>query len=90
MVKKYVNFNADKRKNAAISFEKDFFKLIIDSVFGKTMENLRKKTSAKLINAKDYVKCIRSKPSFISQKTFSKKFLATHQVKSVLILNKPI
>ena len=54
------------------------------------MENLRTRVSVKLINnAKDYVKCI-SKPIFISQKIFSKNFVAIHQVKPVLILNKPI
>ena len=89
-LKKYIDFSTDKRENAANSFEKDFFKLMNNSVFGKTMENLRKRISAKLINnAKDYVKCI-SKPSFISQKIFSKNFVAIHQVKPVLILNKPI
>ena len=61
-----------------------------NSVFGKTREHLRKRISVKLINnAKGYVKCI-SKPSFISQKIFSKNFVAIHQVKPVLILNKPI
>ena len=46
--------------------------------------------SVKLINnAKDYVKCI-SKPSLVSQKIFSKNFVAIHEIKPVLILNKPI
>ena len=90
MVKKYIDFNTDKRKNAANSFEKDFFKLMNNSVFGKTMENLRKRISVKLVNnAKDYVKCI-SKPSFVSQKIFSKNFVAIHEIKPVLTLNKPI
>ena len=54
------------------------------------MENLRKRIDIKLINnAKDYVKCI-SKPSFVSQKIFSKNFVAIHELKPVLILNKPI
>ena len=42
-MKKYINFNTEKRKNAANDFEKDFFKLIINSVYGKAMENLQKK-----------------------------------------------
>ena len=88
-LKEYIDFNTDKRKNAANSFE-DLFKLMNNSVFGKTMEILRKRITVKLINnAKDYVKCI-SKPSFISQKIFSKNFIAIHKIKPVLILNKPI
>ena len=65
-----------------------FLKLMNNATFGKTMENLRKNTSVKLVNnAKDYVKCI-SKPSFVSQKIFSKNFVAIHETKSVLTLNK--
>ena len=40
-------------------------------------------------NAKDYVNCI-SKPSFVSQKIFSKNFVAIHEIKPVLTLSKPI
>ena len=41
-LKKFVDFNANKRKHAASNFEKNFFKLMINSVFGKSMENFRK------------------------------------------------
>ena len=54
------------------------------------MENLRKRISVKLIsNAKDYARPI-SKPSFVSQKIFSKNFVAIHKTKPVLTLKNPI
>ena len=54
------------------------------------MENIRKGINVKLINnSKEYLKCV-SKRNFISQKTFDKNFIAVHQIKTVLTLNKPI
>ena len=41
-MKKYISFNTEKRKNAINDFEIDFFKLMINSVYGKTIQNLRK------------------------------------------------
>ena len=56
-LKKYIDFKTDKKKNAANSLEKYFLKLINNSFFGKTMENLRKRINVKLVNnAKDYTK----------------------------------
>ena len=56
-MKKYIDFNKEKRKNAAIDFEKDFLKLMINSVFGKTMENLRKRINVRFVNnKKDFLK----------------------------------
>ena len=49
-MKKYIDFNTDKRKNAADSFEKDIFKLMNNSTFGKTMESLRKRINVRLVN----------------------------------------
>ena len=54
-MKKYIDFNTEKRMNAANDFEKDFFKLMINSVYGKRMENLRKRISVQLVNtAEDF------------------------------------
>ena len=89
-LKKYIDFNTYKRKNAANSFKKDFFKLMNNSTFGKTMKNLRKRINVRLVNnAADYKKYV-SKVSFVSQKIFSKNFVALHETKPVLTLDKPI
>ena len=89
-MKKYTDFNAEKRKNMANSFEKDFFKLMINSVYGKTMENLRKRINVRLVaNQKDFLKYI-SKPTHITHKIFGKNYAAIHEIKPVLTLKKSI
>ena len=49
---KYIDFNTKKRKNAANDFKKYFFKSMINSVYGKTIENLRKGINVRLVNNK--------------------------------------
>ena len=67
-MKKYIDFNTEKNKNAKNEFEKSLFKLMNNSAYIKTMENLRKRINVRLVNnAKDYLKYV-SKPTFISQK----------------------
>ena len=74
----------------SIVLKKNFFKLMINSVCGKAMENLRKSISVKIVNnEKDYLKHT-SKPSFISTKIFDKKYAVIHEIKPVLTLNKPV
>ena len=71
-LKTYIDFNTEKRKNAVNSFEKDFFKRMFNSVYGRKMENLWKRINVRLDNnAKDYKKYV-NKPSFVSSKIFSK------------------
>ena len=89
-MKKYIDFNTEKRTNAANSFEKDFFKLMINSVYGKTMENLQKRINVRLVNnEKDFLKYT-SRPTHITHKIFGKNYAAIHEIKPVLTLNKPI
>ena len=89
-MKIYTNFNTKKRKNAANSFQKNFFKLMINSVYGKTVENLCKRISVRVVsNEKDYLKHV-SKPTFISRKIFDKNCATIHEIKPVLTLNKLI
>ena len=89
-MKKYIDFNTEKRTNAANSFEKDFFKLMINSVYGKTMENLRKRMNVRLANnEKDFLKYT-SRPTHITHKIFGKNYAAIHEIKPALTLKKPI
>ena len=67
-MEKYIDFSTEKRRNAANDFEKDFFKLMINSVYGKTMENLRKRINVRLVNnAEDFLKYT-NKPTYITHK----------------------
>ena len=71
-MKKYIHFNTQKKTNAANSFEKDFLKLMICSVYGKTMENLQKRINVRLVsNEKDILKYT-SRPSHITQNLWEK------------------
>ena len=88
--KKYIDFNTEKRINAANSFGKDFFQLMINSVYGKAMENLQKRIDVRLVNnEKDFLKYI-SRPTHITHKIFDKNYATIHEIKPVLMLNKPI
>ena len=56
-MKKYIDFNTERKTNVANSFEKGFFKLMINSVYGKTTANLRKRINVRLVNnEQDFLK----------------------------------
>ena len=64
-MKKCIGYNTEKRMNATNDFEKDFFKLMINCIYGKTMENLRKRINVRLVNkVEDFLKYT-SKPKFL-------------------------
>ena len=85
----YIRFNTDKRKLAKNSFEKDFFKLMNNSVFGKTMENLRKRSNIHLVSDVQFLQSYTSKPTYVSSKIFSKNLVGVQTIRETLFLNKP-
>ena len=89
-MKKYIDSNTYKRICATNDFEKDFFKLMINSVYGKTIENLRKRINLRFVNNKKDFSKYTSKPTYVTHKLFNKDFAAIHEIKQVLVLNKPI
>ena len=88
-LKQYIDFNTEKRKNAKNAFEKDFFKLMNNSVFGKTMENLRKRVDVRLVTDNKKLIKLASKPTYVSSKIFNENLVAVHKIKETLTLNRP-
>ena len=85
----YIDFKTIKRTNSKHLFEKDFFKLMKNSVFGKTMGNLRKRVDIRLVTDKNKLLKLTSKPTFVSSKIFNENLVAVHKIKETLKLNRP-
>ena len=88
-LKPYIDFNTDKRTNAKNAFEKEFFKLMNNSVFGKTMENIRKRSNINLETDPDHFLRQTAKPTFVSCKIFHENLVVVHMKKNFLKLDKP-
>ena len=88
-LKQYIDFNTQKRTQAKNTFEKDFFKLMNNSVFGKTMENIRKRVDVRLITDDKKLLKMASKPTYVSSKIFNENLVAVHKIKETLTLNRP-
>ena len=88
-LKQYIDFNTQKRTQAKNAFKKDFFKLMNNSVFGKTMENLRKRVDVRLVTNEKKLLKMASKPTFVFSKIFNENLVAVHKIKEVLTLNRP-
>ena len=88
-LKEYIDFNTEKRTNAKNAFEKDFFKLMNNSVFGKTMENIRKRVDVRLVTDENKLLKMAAKPTYVSSKIFNENLVAVHKIKETLTLNRP-
>ena len=89
-MKPYIDLNTRLRAQAKNEFEKDFFKLLNNSVFGKTMENIRKRVNVTLVNSRKKAKRLVSKPNFKKFTIFSKKLGAIEMGKTQIYFNKPV
>ena len=80
-IKPYIDMNTDLRKNAKNNFEKDFFKLMNNAVFSKTMENVRKHRYIKLVLIEIRRNYLVSKPNYHTTKFFTEHLLAIEMKK---------
>ena len=88
----YIRMNTEFRKQAKNDFEKNFYKLMNNSVFGKTMENLRNRVDIKIVrsNEKDKIRKLVASPLYARHVIFTNDLVGIDIHKSRLLLNKPV
>ena len=89
-LKKYIALNTDLRTKAKNEFEKDFFKLMNNSVFGKTMENISSRSVIKLVTDKIKAEKLTAKPNCKHCNIFNEDLIAIHMKKISLTFDKPV
>ena len=90
-MKSYITLNTELRKQATSTFEKNFFKLMNNSVFGKTMENLRNQTVVKLRAGEEAnLRKLLSSPFFASAAVFGESLAGIQIHKESILMNKPV
>ena len=89
-MKENIDFNTKLRTKAKNDFEKDFYKLMNNVVFGKTMENIRKHRDIKLVNNEEaYLKAV-MRPNFKSGTLFRLNLMGCEMGKIKVVMNKPV
>jgi hypothetical protein len=86
----YINLNTEKRKQAKNDFEKDFFKLMNNATFGKTMENVRNRINYELINNRTRADKVIAAPNFKRATVINKHLVGVEKIKNEVKLDKPI
>ena len=89
-LEKYISLNTKLRTEAKNEFEKDFFKLMNNAVFGKTMENIRNRVDVKLVNNKKRAEKLSAKPNFKHCNIFCEDLVAIHMKMTKLDFDKPV
>lgn len=89
-LKPYIDFNTLKRKEATNDFVKDFYKLLNNSLFGKSIENIRKRKNVELVNSQKRLDKFISKPNFQNSIILYEHLCAVELSNEKLLFNKPI
>ena len=89
-LKPYIDLNSKLRKHAKNDFEKEFFKLMNNSAYGKTLENLRNHRDIRVVTTDKRRSILASEPNYHSTKYISKDLLIMEMKKTEVRMNKPI
>ena len=89
-LKEYIDVNTELRKKATNDFEKDFFKLMNNAMFGKFMENVRKHCDIKLVKSDKERNKLVSEPNFHTTKLIDNNLAIIEMRKVKVKMNKPI
>jgi hypothetical protein len=89
-MKPYIEKNTDLRAKSKSKFEQDLFKLMNNSVFGKTMENVRKRRDIKFPSTDEQLRKQTASPRFYSMRIFNENLAALELLKTSVMLNKPV
>lgn len=89
-MKPYVDFNTEMRKKATTEMDKNLYKLLVNAVFGKTMENVRAYKNVEMITRAERLRKVIKKPSFERAVIFTDNLVACSVHRTKTFLNKPI
>lgn len=89
-MKTYIDLNTNLRAKGKNDFEKDFFKLMNNAVYGKTLENIRSRVDIRLVSDEKTAKKLSVKPNYKFSTIFNENLIAVHMKKTYLLFNKPI
>ena len=85
----YIDFNTDQRKKATNEVDKNLYKLMNNSIYGKSCENVKRRMNVELVNSPRRMRKLLAKPSFYTFKIFHEKLAAVHLRTVKVVLNKP-
>ena len=89
-LKPYNDVNTKLRQKAKNNFEKDFFKVMNNAAFGKTIENVRKHRNIKLVTTEKRRHFLVSEPNYHTTKFFTENLFAIEMRKTQILMNKPV
>ena len=89
-LKPYIDYNSEKRAHASNAFEKDFYKLKNNCLFGKTMEDVRKRQDYRLVTDPQRFSKLADNPLFIDRDIITDDITGVKMMKNKVVLNKPI